>query len=97
MSIVKTAVTAAALGLTGYSRVLGKKVSSYNDVPAASGTEPTTTTPADVAKAQSQLKALQWAIPAVTGALVVITSYAGEQQRPQSVLAGVTDRLKVGR
>jgi len=26
-----------------------------------------------------------------------VTSYAGEQQRPQSVLAGVTDRLKVGR
>ena len=97
MSIVKTAVTVAALGLTGYSRVLGKKVSSYNDVPAASGTEPTTTTPADVAKAQSQLKALQWAIPAVTGALVVITSHAGEQQRPQSVLAGVSERLKVGR
>ena len=97
MSVVKTAVTVAALGLTGYSRVLGKKVSSHDDVPASSGTEPTATTPPDVAKAQSQLKALQWAIPVVTGALVVITSYAGEQQRPQSVLAGVSDRLKVGR
>jgi hypothetical protein len=97
MSVVKTLVTVTALGLTGYSRVLGKKVSSYEAVPASSGTEPTAATPAEVAKAQVQLKALQWAIPAVTGALVVVTSYAGEQQRPSSVLAGVTDRLKVGR
>ena len=97
MSVVKTLVTATALGLTGYSRVLGQKVSSYNDVPAASGTEPSVTTPPEVAKAQKQLKALQWAIPAVTGVLVVVTSYAGEQQRPTSVLSGVTDRLKVGR
>jgi len=97
MSVVKTAVTATALGLTAYSRVLGKKVSSHDDVPASSATEPTATTPPEVAQAQRQLKLLQWAIPAVTAVLVVVTSYAGEQQRPQSVLAGVTDRLKVGR
>ena len=97
MSVVKTVVTGAALGLTAYSRVLGKKISAHDDVPAASATEPAAATPPDVAKAQQQLKLLQWAIPAVTGVLVVITSYAGEQQRPQSVLAGVTDRLKVGR
>jgi len=97
MSVVKTLVTGAALGLTAYSRVLGQRVSSYQDVPASSGTEPTVITPPDVAKAQQQLKVLQWAIPAVTGALVVVTSYAGEQQRPTSVLTGVTDRLTIGR
>ena len=96
MSVVKTVVTVAALGVTAYSRVLGKKVAEYEDVPAASGTEPTAVTPPDAAKAQQQLKALQWAIPALTGVLVVITSYAGEQQRPTSVLEGITDRLKVG-
>ena len=96
-TVAKLVLTGAALAATGYSRVLGKKVSSHGDVPAGSGTEPAAATPPDVAKAQSQLKALQWAIPAVTGALVVITSYAGEQQRPQSVLAGVSERLKVGR
>ena len=97
MSVVKTALTAAALGVTAYSRVLGRKVSEREAVPAASGTEPTATTPPEVAKAQAQLKALQWAIPAVTGALLVVSSFAGEQQRPASALSGLTDRLTLGR
>jgi len=96
MSVVKTAVTVAALGATGYSRVLGRKIADHGDVPAASGTEPTAVTPPEVAQAQKQLKALQWAIPALTGVLLVISSYAGEQQRPTSVLSGISDRLKVG-
>jgi hypothetical protein len=81
MALVKTALTAAAMGVTAYSRVLGKKVSEQTDVPIQSGTEPTTSTPSTVASAQRQLKALQWAIPALTGALVVVSSFAGEQQR----------------
>jgi len=96
MSVVKTVVTVAALGATGYSRVLGRKIADHGDVPAASGTEPTAVTPPEVAQAQKQLKALQWAIPALTGVLLVISSYAGEQQRPTSVLSGISDRLKVG-
>ncbi len=93
MSIVKTVLTAAALGVTAYSRVLGKKISAHGDVPVEAGTEPTSTTPTEVAQAQKQLKVLQWTIPALTGALVVVTAYAGEQQRPQAVKAGVFDRL----
>jgi hypothetical protein len=89
----KTALTVAALGVTAYSRVLGKKVSKYTDVPAASGTEPTLTTPDDVAQAQKQLKLLQWAVPALTGALVVVSSFAGEQQRAPEVKKGFLDRL----
>ncbi|HLL62615.1 MAG TPA: hypothetical protein VK401_06175 [Propionibacteriaceae bacterium] len=93
MSVVKTALTGAALGVTAYSRVLGKKIAQQQDVPIASGTEPTETTPPDVAKALQQQKLLQWVVPAVTGALVVVTAYAGEQQRPTSVKAGVLQRL----
>jgi hypothetical protein len=93
MSMVKTGVTAAALAATGYSRMLGRKVSQYHAVPAADGTTPTMDTPADVAAAQKQLTALQWAIPALTGALVVISAFAGEQQRPANVLTGITRRL----
>ena len=96
MSVVKTAVTAAALGATAYSRVLGKKVSKRTDVPAASGTEPTASTPDDVAAAQRQLKALQWVIPALTGTLVVISAYAGEQQRASEVHKGVLQRITPG-
>jgi hypothetical protein len=93
MSIVKTGVTAAALAATGYSRILGRKVSQYHAVPAADGTTPTAGTPSEVAAAQKQLTVLQWAIPALTGALVVISAFAGEQQRPANVLTGITRRL----
>jgi len=93
MSMVKTGVTAAALAATGYSRVLGRRISQQHAVPAADGTTPTTETPADIASAQKQLTALQWVIPALTGTLVVISAFAGEQQRPTNVLTGLTRRL----
>jgi hypothetical protein len=93
MSVIKTVLTAAALGVTGYSRVLGQRVSQQADVPVESGTQPAETTPPDVAAAQRQLKLLQWAVPAITGALVVVTAYAGEQQRPTAVKEGLLQRL----
>lgn len=93
MTVTKTLLTASALAVTAYARVLGQKVSAQPDVPVASGTEPTEATPPEVAKAQTQLKALQWAIPAITGAMIVVTAWAGEQQRPAAVKAGVARRL----
>jgi hypothetical protein len=90
---VKTALTAAALGVTAYSRVLGRRVSEHTSVPAESGTEPSAGTPSDVAAAQRQLQLLQWAVPALTGALIVISARAGEEQRPTSVLGGLTARV----
>jgi hypothetical protein len=93
MAIAKTAVTALALGATAYSRVLGRKVSKQTDVPAESGTEPAADTPEDVAAAQRQLAILQWAVPALTGALVVISAFAGEQQRASEAQKGLLWRL----
>jgi hypothetical protein len=93
MSLVKTGVTVAALAATGYSRVLGRKVSQAGAVPLADGTTPTSETPTEVATAQKQLTVLQWAVPALTGVLVVISALAGEQQRPKEVLAGLTQRF----
>ena len=93
MASAKTGLTVAALGVTGYSRLLGRKVNRQTDVPVESGTEPTITTPPDVAKAQRQLKVLQWAIPAITGAIIVISAFAGEQQRPSEVKKGFLGRL----
>ena len=94
MVILKTALTVAALGATAYSRMLGKKVSAQTDVPAESGTEPTVETPTDVADAQRQLKMLQWAVPSLTGALVVVSAFAGEQQRASEVRKGVSERVR---
>ena len=93
MVIAKTALTATALGVTAYSRMLGQRVSEHTAVPAESGTEPAAATPPEVAAAQRQLRALQWAVPALTGALVVVSSFAGEQQRSGTVLSGLVDRV----
>ena len=93
MTIVKAVLTGAALGVTAYSRFLGRKVSARTDVPVASATEPVEETPQEVASAQRQLRVLQWAVPALTGVLVVLGSLAGEQQRPSEVGRGLRRRI----
>jgi hypothetical protein len=92
MALVKTGLTVAALAATAYSRALGARISAHQDVPVSDGTTPSGATPKEVASAQKQLTVLQWAVPALTGALVVVSSFAGEQQRPASVLRGLTSR-----
>jgi hypothetical protein len=93
MALVKTALTAAALGVTAYSRVLGKTVSDHGAVPVESGTEPAASTPPDVAAAQERLALLQWVVPAITGTLVVVSAFAGEQERASEAGMGVLARL----
>jgi hypothetical protein len=92
MSVLKTALTAAALGVTAYSRVLGQQVSAGGATPSKRGTRPSKRAKADVAVAQAQLESLQWVVPALTGALVVVSSYAGEQQRPSEVARGIAQK-----
>ena len=94
MALAKTALTVGALATTAYSRALGKKVSERTDVPASSGTEPAATTPDEVAAAQRQLKLLQWAVPAMTGALVALSAFASEQYRPEEARRGILDRVR---
>ncbi len=94
MSALKTVITAAALGVTAYSRVLGQRVSQAGATPSRRGTKPSKRARADVAAAQQQLDSLQWVVPALTGALVVISSYAGEQQRPSEVALGMAQKLQ---
>jgi hypothetical protein len=96
-STVKTALTVAALGATAYARVLGKQLERAGEVPVEGGTTPNPTTPEDVAGAQRQLTALQWVIPALTGALLVVNARMGEQQRPTQVTKGLVGRLLPGR
>jgi hypothetical protein len=96
-STIKTALTVAALGTTAYARVLGKKLERAGDVPVEGGTTPIPTTPDQVTRAQRQLTMLQWVIPALTGALLVINARMGEQQRPTQVTKGLVRRLVPGR
>ena len=90
---VKLALTAGALGATAYARVLGQKMMKAGDVPVAGGTDSLATTPPEVAKAQKQLSALQWAIPGLTGAMLASSSLHEEQQRPSQVVGGVIKSL----
>ncbi len=94
---VKTALTGAALAATAWSRALGAKLEEAGEVPVQGGTEPSADTPEDVAKAQRQLKVLQWVIPALTGAVLVLNARMGEQQRPAQVSGGLLGRLRPGR
>jgi hypothetical protein len=86
----KLALTAGALGATAYSRVLGQQVIDAGNVPVDAAV--TTPDPA-VAKAQKQLKALQWAIPGLTGAVLASSALHEEQQRPAQVLRGTLQAL----
>lgn len=92
-SIARAGLTAAALAATAYSRVLGQKVMDAGDVAVEGGTNPAPETPPEVAGAQRKLNVLQWAIPALTGALVLADAFMGEQQRPAQVAAGMGKRL----
>ena len=88
-TIAKTALTGLALAATGYSRVLGAKLQRVGDAPVEGGTTPTGGTPEEVAKVQRQLNVLQWVIPGLTGATLVLNAQMGEQQRPTNVATGV--------
>jgi hypothetical protein len=96
-STVKTILTVAALGTTAYARVLGKRLEQAGEVPVEGGTSPNPVTPAEVAGAQRQLTALQWLIPVLTGAVLVVNARMGEQQRPSQVTTGLLRRLLPGR
>lgn len=89
VNISKAALTVVALGVTAYSRYEGRQLADAGDdaeVPVQDATTPAAGTPGDAAEAQQRLTALQWVVPATTGALLVLNAKAGEQQRPGSVL-----------
>jgi hypothetical protein len=84
-TVVKTAVTVAALGATAYSGLLGAKIARAGRVPAEGGAEPAPTTPDDVAATLKQQRVLQWAIPALTATMIAMGAQQGEQSRPPDV------------
>jgi len=92
-TVAKAAVTGAALAATIGSGVLGSKMAAADDVDVEGATEPGSRTPQDVAQAQKGLRVLQWAIPALTGTVLVMSARMGEQQRPAEVATGLLQRL----
>lgn len=87
-SAVKTILTGAALAATAYSRVLGKKLemaTSADPEKAASAEKH----PIPVQETERQLRWVQWSIPALTGALTIVSALQGEQQRPMEQKMGM--------
>jgi hypothetical protein len=92
-TVIKLVLTGAAVGATFYSGALGAKTAQGDGHSVDGATEPTAATPDDVAAAQRQLKYLQWLLPVLTGAIIVLGSQQGEQQRSTQVLAGLGSKL----
>jgi hypothetical protein len=94
-TVIKTVLTAAAIGTTAYSGILGAKIAteagadpaedetvrSVDTVPVEGGTVPSEGTPDKVAKLQQQQRILQWVTPALTGGILILGAQQGEQQR----------------
>jgi hypothetical protein len=93
-TVIKTVLTAAAIGTTAYSGILGAKIATEAsaepadgevlpsaDAPVEGGTVPSEGTPDKVAKLQQQQRILQWVTPALTGGILILGAQQGEQQR----------------
>ncbi|GAA3502769.1 hypothetical protein GCM10019016_098780 [Streptomyces prasinosporus] len=91
-SLAKTAVTTAALAVTAYSRAQGKKVERLSQAPRQEGTEQLEQDQEEARAARRQLTVLQWAVPALTGGLIVLNALHGEQQRPWQQVLGRLQR-----
>ncbi|MFK4600407.1 hypothetical protein RKD30_007074 [Streptomyces pristinaespiralis] len=92
-TLAKTVVTGAALAATAYSRVLGKKIElASSDDPK--DIEKASRHPVDTVKAQRQLERMQWAVPALTGGLVILNALHGEQQRADQQAYGMWQRAR---
>jgi len=65
--------------------------------PVQGATEPDEHTPGEVARSQRQQRVTQWSVPVLTGLLVLMSSWMGEQQRPGEVASGIFGRLRPGK
>ncbi|MDQ0846546.1 hypothetical protein QFZ68_006226 [Streptomyces sp. V1I6] len=92
-TLAKTVLTGAALAATAYSRGLGKKIElAASDDPK--DIEKASRHPIDTDKAQRQLERMQWAVPALTGGLVILNALHGEQQRADQQAYGMWQRAR---
>ena len=93
-TVAKTGVTVAALAATAASGYFGRQMGKAGpSFPVAGSTEPTAGTPDEAVKAQKALKPLQWLIPVLTGAILVLSARMGEQQRPGEVGQGLLQKV----
>lgn len=86
-ALIKSVLTAAAIGTTVYSGIIGAKIATEaGSAPVEGGTVPSESTPDKVAKLQQQQRVLQWITPALTGGILILGAQQGEQQRASEQL-----------
>jgi hypothetical protein len=90
--VAKTALTVGATAATAYCGVLGRKLDRATGVAVEGSTEPAPETPGWVEKVQRQLSVLQWVVPTLTGAVVVLNAIKEEQKRPGQMLSGILQK-----
>lgn len=61
-------------------------------MPVEDATHPASDTPSEAARVQRQLNLLQWAVPALTGATLLVNAKMSEQQRLTQQLKGLLGR-----
>lgn len=86
-ALIKSVLTAAAIGTTVYSGIIGARIATEaGSAPVGGGTVPSESTPDKVAKLQQQQRVLQWITPALTGGILILGAQQGEQQRASEQL-----------
>lgn len=93
LTVAKTALTGVAVGLSAYNKKLGQQAGERREEGPTGVTEPDSDSSRELAETQRRLRLTQWALPAVTGTLVVLGALHGEQQRPQSLVRNQLRRL----
>ena len=84
----ETALAGAALTVTGYSRMLGKKLEQAEGEPVDGAIAPSPLTSTEVAKAQKQLKVCQWLVPGLTAGLQVLNAVHASSSVPATARTG---------
>jgi hypothetical protein len=84
-SIVRTGLMGAAIVLTTLAARSGAK--------AVEDTQNGGADAVSSAPDERRLRVLQWSVPALTGALLIVDALMGEQQRPNQVVRGTIERL----
>jgi hypothetical protein len=92
MKNLKNCLALAALAATAYSRWLGMRMERAREAPVAGVTEPSGEVPEDVRDAQRKQRIAQWAVPILTGALVVVSAIAFELEKPPGPVGRVGAR-----
>ncbi len=86
-TVIKTVLTAAAIGTTVYSGIIGAKIATEaGSAPVEGGTVPSEDTPDKAARLLQQQRILQWVTPALTGGILILGAQQGEQQRASEQL-----------